>query len=193
MSWQWTGFRGKTLWDWLQILIIPAALASAALYLQIAAELIAADRQKEELLTEYFREMTRLLLEHNLREAREDSEVRGIARVRTLTTLRELDGVRKGFLMLFLSESDLISREQPIIALSGSNLRDADLTGIRLQNVDLRNVYLRDATLAYTELDGADLSDAVLIGAMVNEEELRSAVLCNTTLPDGTVENRDCP
>src|SRR6266567_3847734 len=28
-GWNWTGFKGKTLWDFLQLLIIPAVLAGA--------------------------------------------------------------------------------------------------------------------------------------------------------------------
>ena len=193
ISWHWTGFKGKTLWDWLQILIIPLVLASGAFYLQIVTEFIAADRQKEQLLTEYLREMTRLLLEHNLREAEENSELRSIANVRTLMTLRGLDGGRKGFLMLFLSKSKLIDRSQPIVSLSGSNLSNADLSCIQLDNADLRNVYLKDAKLYYTKLDGADLTDAVLTGASFKEEELRKAVLCNTALPNGEIENQGCP
>ena len=29
-GWEWTGFRDKTLWDWMQLLVIPLALAAVA-------------------------------------------------------------------------------------------------------------------------------------------------------------------
>jgi len=190
---RWVGFEGKTLWDWLQILVVPVALATGALYIDIAASYIAADRQREESMNDYFREMTSLLLEHNLRQADKASEVRSIARVRTLTTLRKMDGGRKGFIMLFLSESKLISRDDPIISLSGANLLRADLTGIELSNTDLQNVYLHQAKFDHTELHGANLTNAVLTEAKIEDTNLMDAHLCNTYFPDGAPNNRDCP
>src|ERR1700693_5191907 len=104
------GLRGKTLWDWLQLLIIPAVLAiggylfnystsrnernAADRHNQTERE-IAQDNQREATLQEYINKMSELLLERKLRESREDAEVRIIARVRTLTALRGLDAIRK--------------------------------------------------------------------------------------------------
>ena len=190
---RWVGFEGKTLWDWFQILVVPVALATGALYIDIATSYIAADRQREESMNDYFREMTSLLLEHNLRQADKASEVRSIARVRTLTTLRKMDGGRKGFIMLFLSESKLISRDDPIVSLSGANLLRADLTGIELSNTDLQNVYLHQAKFDHTELHGANLTNAVLTEAKLEDTNLMDAHLCNTYFPDGAPNNRDCP
>ncbi len=31
-NWKWTGFRGNTLWNWLELLVLPAALAFAPLW-----------------------------------------------------------------------------------------------------------------------------------------------------------------
>ena len=55
---RWVGFEGKTLWDWLRILVVPVALATGALYIDIATSYIAADRQREESMNDYFGEMT---------------------------------------------------------------------------------------------------------------------------------------
>ena len=89
----WTGFsnysgsvtkddRGKTLWDWLQLLIVPAVLAVAALWFNtserknevkmaeertISEREIASDRNREELLQSYIDRMTELLLDKGLR------------------------------------------------------------------------------------------------------------------------------
>jgi ABC-type glycerol-3-phosphate transport system permease component len=33
LNWTWTGFKGNTLWDWLELLVLPAALAVAPLWI----------------------------------------------------------------------------------------------------------------------------------------------------------------
>src|SRR5260370_34381068 len=122
---------GKTLWDWLQLLIIPLVLAVIALLFnhattrteqkiateryeqdkeiasrhyhqdqQIAArryeddQRIALDKQREDLLQTYLDRMSELLLEKNLRLSQPDTEVRNVARVRTITILFQLDARR---------------------------------------------------------------------------------------------------
>lgn len=189
---RWTGFQGRTLWDWLKVLVVPMAVVLVGLYIDIVASYIAVDRQREESMKEYFREMTTLLIEHKLRQADKESEVRSIARVRTLTTLRKMDGIRRGFIMMFLSESNLISRDDPIVSLSGANLRAADLTGVDLSNTALQNVYLYGANLDHTEFRGADLTNVVLTEAKLRNSNLMDAHLCHTYFPDGTENNRDC-
>ena len=72
-----TGLDQKTLWDWLELLIVPAMLALGGFLLnsiqhdrdQKRAETdraIAEDRQRETALQNYLDKMTDLLLEHNL-------------------------------------------------------------------------------------------------------------------------------
>jgi CO dehydrogenase/acetyl-CoA synthase epsilon subunit len=39
-DWDWTGFEGKTLWDWLELLVLPATLAVLPL-------ILSGDRQNE--------------------------------------------------------------------------------------------------------------------------------------------------
>src|SRR5688572_30259380 len=53
----------------------------------------------------YLSQMGSLLLEKDLRTSDEDSEVRTLARARTLTVLRRLDPSRKTTVMLFLEEA----------------------------------------------------------------------------------------
>jgi hypothetical protein len=105
---RWTGFgedvhpkpdtqdirRAKTLWDWLQLLIIPIVLAVGGLLFTQAQE----ERQQrnEELrsqdaaLQAYIDQMGTLLLDRNLRDEQSDDEVRSLARARTLTALNRL-------------------------------------------------------------------------------------------------------
>jgi hypothetical protein len=119
------GLHGKTLWDWLQLLIIPLALAVIAILFNRTErkneQRIASDNQQEAALQEYIKEMSVLMLERNLRKSDVDAEVLTIARVRTLTTLPRLDEVRKGSVLQFLYESKLIEKNN-IVDLTGADL-----------------------------------------------------------------------
>ena len=54
--------------------------------------------------------MQELILDKGLRRSEKDAEIRDVARARTLTVLRSLDGDRKGQVLRFLHEADLIGR-----------------------------------------------------------------------------------
>ena len=98
--------RGKTLWDWLDLFIIPIFLVIGAFLLQWLigkSELERAkDQQRETALREYIATIKELLLdkEHSLRESALEDAVRVVARTVTLATLRELDPVRKGYCLI---------------------------------------------------------------------------------------------
>jgi hypothetical protein len=85
-------------------------------------------------------------------------------------------------------------RDASNCAFAGStNLRNLDARGSNLSKsnfteADLRGADFRGANLSGACLVGADLTDARL-GASVN---LHNAVFCNTTMPDGTVDNSGC-
>ena len=92
--------RYKTLWDWMQLLIVPALLAGFAYWFTGQRERLARDieesRAREATLQDYFDRMTELMLDKGLCSSEPRPEVRVIARARTLTVLRRLDGERKG-------------------------------------------------------------------------------------------------
>ncbi|MDQ5854538.1 MAG: pentapeptide repeat-containing protein, partial [Chloroflexota bacterium] len=67
-----------------------------------------------------------------------------------LSVLRRLDGERKGILLRFLQESQLISATNPIISL-----RTADLSKADLRFADLRKANLSEADLSEANLHGA--------------------------------------
>lgn len=152
----WVGFSGKTLWDWLQLLIIPVVLAIVGFLLnkaQRGRELQAEhERSQDASIQSYLGQMETLLLDRGLRGSESGSEVRDLARARTLATLAEADRTRKRRVMQFLWESNLIKRERPIISLRGADLREADLT--RMQ--------LTDTSLLGANLEAADLSGSAM-------------------------------
>lgn len=65
----------------------------------------------------------------------------------------------------------------------GANLSKSSFAGSDLRGADFRGANLSDACFVSANLTGAKL------GASVN---LRGAVFCNTTMPDGSVNDRGC-
>jgi uncharacterized protein YjbI with pentapeptide repeats len=73
-----------------------------------------------------------------------------------------------------------------------ANLRNASLNGADLRNANLRGANLRVANLSGADLNGADLRFANLNGADLKSANMKGAVLCNTTMPDGSVIYSGC-
>ena len=192
--WERWGLRGKTVWDWINLLVVPVMLALVAglfTTLQIIYQ-SAAESQREQALADqnaqfqrfieefrvqeaslqaYLDLMTTLLLEHHLRESTVGSEVRAIARAQSLSTLRKQDAEGKGTVVRFLYDAELIQSsgteggEEPIVDLGTADLSNADLSSVILRNADLGGAYLSYANLSYADLSHADLSNGDLTGA----------------------------
>ncbi len=181
---------GKALWDWMQLLIIPAVLVVGGFLLNSTTSRtereIASDKQREDVLKEYYEKMSELLLHENLRGSAEDAEVRKIARVWTLTVLPRLDKERKRGLLQFLYESGLIEKGKRIVDLSGADLSDADLFVINLSGADLSSANLRKANLFQADLSGANLISTVLTSANLFHANLKGANLEKAFLDGGT-------
>ena len=193
---RWTGFTGKTLWDWFELLLVPFVLATVAFGLNYFAnerdhrredrlaareQALADDGKQEDALRGYLQQMSSLMSERSLRSSSPGSEVQAVARVFTLTVLRRLDPERKGWVVRFLAQAGLIGSEVP--APEG-----VDQTPKRLPaempppKVDLRGANLRDVTLPYAELpaksfEGADLRGADFRGAHLEATKFDDADL----------------
>jgi len=184
--------RAKVLWDWLELLIVPAALATVGLLfsraqrhheIELARKREAADeraiesRAQEAALQGYFDRMTELLLDRRLCDPTVSDEVREIARVRTLNILRRLDTKRMRFVLEFLHDMQLICEETPTLSLQGADLRSALLRNSQLPDINLAQALLSEATLA-----GANLTAGQLNGALLNKADLSSAKLQDASL-----------
>ena len=195
-NWKWTGlsryaYSKKTLWDWLQLLIVPAVLAGAALLFNdrnTRTQLdIAADTQREAALQKYIDDISELLLEQELRTTQADDEARSVARTKTLSVLRRLDAERKVTLLQFLHEARLINATNPIIRMDGADLREIVLTFVELPGVNLANANLEKADLGNADLEGANfeganLERAGLRIANLKHANLRKAELSHTNM-----------
>jgi uncharacterized protein YjbI with pentapeptide repeats len=209
------GFRGMTVRNWLELLIVPLVLVGIGLLFemqqanrQLATEqqqqALAEQRAQDEALQAYLSQMSSLLLEKDLRVADKDSEVRTLARARTLTVLGRLDPSRKTAVYQFLVDADLvqsIDERDPIISLNGAdlgganvsdaNLRNADLNGADLNGADLSEGDLSEADLSFVDLKGASLSDVDLRGSILRDANLSVAILRGADLSDAYLRGAD--
>lgn len=184
--------RRKSLWDWLELLIVPAALATVGLLFsraqrqsdaelaykrELADERAEEARAQETALQGYLDRMTELLLDRQLCDPAAPDEVREIARVRTLSILRRLDHKRVRYVVEFLHDMGLIHNDEPILSLQGADLRNA-----LLRNIALPGVHLSEARLSEANLTSADLAASQLDGALLNKADLSSAKLQDASL-----------
>lgn len=205
--WSWTGIGpyskqerdaqdiqpGKTLWDVIQLIVVPFALAFGIWWLnerQTTADKINADKQsavaalnadnqaRDAVLDTYISQMSDLILKDNLLNAPTQADVVPIARARTLTALRRLDPDRQATLVRFLVEAKLI----PVVSLSLVNLPGDYLSGIDLSKARLMWAHLSGANLSYTHLSHANLSNANLSHADLSYANLSHANLSGANL-----------
>jgi hypothetical protein len=195
-EWTWTGivkggsFSKRTLWDWLQLLFIPAVLAGGGLWFNAQQKererRIENERAQDEALQAYLDQMSILLTdkERPLHEARLNDSLSTAARARTLTVLDRLDGQRKRHVVRFLYESGLITKDRVVLDLKEARLHKASLSYINLMKANLRRVNLNGADLMNAKLSEADLGNAVLFGAFLGEANLVGANLSGARLLD---------
>jgi hypothetical protein len=211
--WQRTGFAGKTLWDWLQLLIVPLVLALAAFALNAAQadrdrqqdarqaaqeRVVAEDRAREDALRGYLQQISDLITDHGLASRGAGQDVRVLASTLTTTTLRRLDRERKGALLRFLVAGDLINSTTTwidtrdgafgnVIRGPRISLAGADLRGVVVPRFLRRssgpNGRGRYETVAAT-FSGADLRDADFRETNLEGVSLQSADLRGADFTD---------
>ena len=82
-----------------------------------------------------------------------------------------------------LVNADLVDADIAVADLTNANLANADLTDVALIGANLTNADLTNADLTGADLSNADLTNADLTGA----------ILCQTTMPDGSINQDRCP
>jgi uncharacterized protein YjbI with pentapeptide repeats len=179
---------GKTLWDWMQLLIIPVVIAIGGFWLnqlqksreEKHAAMLEVDKQREASLQAYLADMSKLL--QQLRESAQDDKVRGTARMLTLTVLSRLDPKRKGSVLKFLYESGLIDDRNHLFSFSGADLGQADLGGRHLAYAHLNGALGGEADLREANLFRANLQGVHFGKADFSRAELWLANLSNADL-----------
>jgi hypothetical protein len=203
----WEVQPGKTLWDWLQLLIVPAILVGVTFAWsasqtrsdnrredrRIAADRAAAEEAHQDAtLQSYLDQMSGLMLREKLLTSTETSPVRAVAHTVTLTARRRLDGDRKGEVVQFLYEANLLQRRGSRPGI----LFDADLDRVNLENTGLsvtsggEDIETRAVgpNLSGATLFAADFQSADLTGADLSRADLTGANLRQTFLEDANLK-----
>jgi uncharacterized protein YjbI with pentapeptide repeats len=229
----WSGFgstqlpkdnRAKTLWDWMELLIVPTILAGGAFWLNESARArehlqterqketdrdasaaraaidraaaeeraaldreLAADQLHETSLQSYLDQMSELMLTRTLLQSSQDDEVRGLARIRTLTALRRLDPARSAIVIGFLHDAKLLA---PLSR--GFLLKPEDFVGINLHGATLYRLDLKEINLSLANLRGAilmelNLQSAILVQCDMSHANLRFSQLDNAFLTNANL------
>jgi uncharacterized protein YjbI with pentapeptide repeats len=194
---KWTGFQSKTLWNWLDLVVVPVSLALAAFFLNRAA-----GNRDRQLASE--REFYALLEPVLSREP-----ALSALRVFILSTLHLLDSRGRGQMLRALYDAGLIKGETAAIDLESANLRGADLRGMVFKDVNLSGADLSGADLSGTDLTGAIfkktnlmkagarygktpiLSGANLEGTILTKAKLRRAALDHARMAWPVLEGTD--
>jgi len=176
-----SSYSVKTLWDWMELLLIPLVLASVA-FLFRRSEIESANQQshersRDDALSLYFQHIQTILLETDLSNSQAAETASKLATARTVSLLRMLDPDRKLYVLRFLYDAGLIHGIKPFV-----NLERADLSRIAsyryyLSNANLHGVNLELAQLESAQLDGAYLSGANLYRACLSWSYLNKANL----------------
>jgi hypothetical protein len=190
----------RTLWDWLDLLLVPLAIAVVAPLLTWVQQQREEDRdtrrEQDSVLDTYLAQIGSLILHEGLGEpsnnegligpgpislrVKPDSAARHaqhVAQAQTSTALRRLDSERTELMLRFLSQSNLLLwLDLSRASLSGATLNWAKLSGTNLEGADLRR----------TNLGGVDLRGANLRGANLKGADLRQANLRGADLSGGT-------
>ena len=185
----WTGFgsynvsqsgiqRGKTLWDILDLLIVPLALAVIALWFnsqekkkeQIRIE----EKNRDEVLQKYYEKISELLLDYKLLPDNLDfnSSLTRVAQIHTVTALRQLDSSRQNLLIQFLRDSRLGDK-----LLSNSTMGNLTLKNVNLSGINLSNSYLN-----FSDLSGSLFIEANMTGVKMQYANLQRANLSKAKL-----------
>jgi len=115
-----------------------------------------------------------LVIARRLRQSKATSDLRSVARTLTLTALRRLDGKRKGEVVRFLADAELINGPAtPVVDLS---------------DADLRGVVLTDASLSEAVFGSADLRRANFGGSALDSVQFKYARLDRASFAGATME-----
>jgi hypothetical protein len=142
------GLFGIPLWNLLKVLAVPLTIGGAVPlfnWLQKRRELERENQSAQDVaLQAYLGAMSELIIDHQLRTSQWDEgiqaaarqlgehasteDVRTVAWARTSTVLPLLDGERKGRVIQFLYESDLITKDNRVVSLQRCDLKKASLS-----------------------------------------------------------------
>jgi uncharacterized protein YjbI with pentapeptide repeats len=204
-DWVKSQFPGKTRWDFLERVIIPisspAGIAFGIWWLNTKAtsreEKMALHQREDEVVAEFIKEMTPLLLERGLKDAQSDSEVVAVARALTMATLFRLKSTQaprhRKIVLRYLIDAGVTNSGMlftfPDADLSGANLDGARLRHAKFNRVNFTCASLVKADLGLAELNEANFTSAQMSRADLSGAKLNKAILTAATLAEADLSN----
>jgi len=200
---EWTGFgtyngvegetRHKTLWNWLELIIIPVSLG---LFIWVFTtfekdknKIIEDEKFRDVTLDSFMKVMTELIIQHDLAGDPSAKSI-AIAKARISIALDQLDGARKGQILQFLYESDLIDNK-PKFKLRGANFNYAILDRIILVEAEVRGAYFENTSLRDSNLNGSSFNSCSFKNADLSNSKIEETDLGYTDLTNAKLRNMD--
>lgn len=182
----------KKLWDWLDLLIIPLSIAIIGWIYKENEKLRDSKKEFEnkqnETLDSYFRVISDLIIKSHLLDNKLNSESKIIARTRTIVAIENLNSERKGQVLQFLHESNLINN---VIELLGANFKSSEVSGIVLRNTTIKGVYFCDSKFIKSYLDNSDLTSCDFTNTDFSDSSMQNTNLSYTKLINCKLVNID--
>jgi|SRR5215207_3064547 len=151
---------------------------------------VAAQNAEADLLQSYLEQMSSSLAQGLRTTPTEDEKM--VARIQTLAVLRALEERdRKRLVVRFLSESNLINKDDPVVDIDSANLVRANLSYIGLSDTYLQHTLLNKAKLKMATLRRSNLQWAELSGACLRNAGFKEANLYYTGLEDADLAGAD--
>lgn len=185
------GFKGKTLWDWMSLLLVPSLIATATLVVNQVQSQSNQSTIQESAFQQYIDRISNLML-----VAKDSAPLAttAVARAHTSAILRIVDHERAGRVLVFLDQLGRL--HEFVSALDGIDLTNTELKELRLDGLEFDRVKFIRADLEGTSLVGADLEDADFTSAdlkfiVLRDASLENAIFNNANLDYADVRNTD--
>lgn len=214
----WTGFSGKTLWDWFSVFLLSLTIAwfgfqqsQTALQVSVSQHVsdqkiaqanhqadqeLAADQQRAATLNTYLVDMKDLIFNHGLATSKAGDPIRSLARAETQSTLSQLDGKRKRVVFEFLLYASLIDYDQKtdtraIIAVSRADLSNVDLSSEGGRPIDLAGDNFNNANLSDGFFEYSFLAGDTFTHANLHDAHLHGTSFIYDDLSYANLSNAD--
>jgi uncharacterized protein YjbI with pentapeptide repeats len=193
-----TSLGQKSLWDWINLLIVPAVIAIGGFWIEWQvgtqqrefekqraeqAQTLQEQRAQEEALQAYLGQMSELILAHDVLrcdvEEEQCYEARTLAEARTETVIQRLNSDLNQHLIDFLWGADLLGVKDPLEDPETEAKQLKLLSNAPLSGVDLARTNLIEVDLSLSDLSGANLHEAHLYKTILDEAHLNNADLSN--------------
>jgi len=147
------------------------------------------DSYRQTILTDYLNQTTQLTLNYPVWKLQQNSN---LLRATTQATLKEVDGGRKRFIVMFLKDNNLLSFNQSKVTtplLTNANLQESQLDHLDLSFINLESVNLTKSNLNYANLHQTNLNQAILTQSSLVNTNLTGANLSKTELTNADLTN----